>query len=94
MNAVAIPSALQNRRDVDDGRLLLRSHEFYTIDLRDGDQLRLTVLHGQTWATMERDQCDYVSSAGEDLCLRGPGRVVIEALCDTELGVAVIQQAA
>lgn len=58
----------------------LSKGSFATIDLLPSQLLRLTVVQGHVWITMEGDATDYVAARGEKISFDHPGRVVVEAL--------------
>lgn len=47
----------------------------------------LEVDRGRVWATVDGDTRDWAVGVGEALVVRGPGRLVVEALEDSELAV-------
>lgn len=45
----------------------------------------LEVRRGRVWATVDGEREDWAVAAGQALLVRGPGRLVVEALEETEL---------
>ncbi len=68
-----------------------------SLEMRRGDVLRLDEAQGATvvcgagtiWVTRDGEPADHVLSAGEQLRIDGPGRVLIQAFAPSRLTVAV-----
>lgn len=63
-------------------RLDLRAGELVTLRNDPGEELHLFVVTGEVWVTQEGDGADHVAEPGDELCLRRPGRIVVEATKD------------
>jgi hypothetical protein len=62
----------------------LRQAQVVSFDLSAAESRILTAYAGQLWVTMEGDATDYVLNPGESRHFRHPGRVVVEALAESE----------
>ena len=58
--------------------LTLKANQFVTIKRAQGTCLQC--VQGSVWVTLENDPLDFVLSPGERVCIRTPGRMVIEGL--------------
>jgi len=65
--------------------LTLKANQFVTIKGAQGTCLQC--VQGSVWVTLENDPLDFVLSPGERVCIRTPGRMVIEGLELSEIAI-------
>ncbi len=65
--------------------LTLKANQFVTIKRAQGTCLQC--VQGSVWVTLENDPLDFVLSPGERVCIRTPGRMVIEGLELSEIAI-------
>lgn len=65
--------------------LSLNVNQLITIKRAQG--VCLQCVHGSVWVTLENDPLDFVLSPGERVCIRTPGRMVIEGLEPSEIAI-------
>ena len=66
--------------------LTLKANQLITIKRAQGTCLQC--VQGSVWVTLENDPLDFVLSPGERVCIRTPGRMVIEGLELSEIAIA------
>ena len=62
----------------------LRRGQVISFDLSKAESWKITLRSGQVWITMEGDPTDYVLNPGESRHFQNPGRLVAEALVESE----------
>ena len=62
----------------------LRRGQVISFDLSKAESWKITLRSGQVWITMEGDPTDHVLNSGEVRHFQNPGRLVVEALVESE----------
>ena len=62
----------------------LRSSRILALDVPSNSTFTLVLHKGQLWATLEGDAVDYLVQAGQTLYFSTPGKLVLEALEESE----------